>query len=148
MEIKTFSHPALHAPALEVPSGEDVTPLVNEMWRLMFEHRGIGLAANQVGELKRLIVVSVGGFRQEIINPVITKRYGGRNTSREGCLSFPGAQITKVRDNQIIVEGFDRKWSPIRRKLKGLAARCVQHEVDHLDGKNITDTEARKEQSK
>lgn len=143
MEIKTGSTLSLHVPAFEVASGEDVSALINDMWRLMYEHKGIGLAANQVGELRRVIVVHAKGFKQAFINPVIVRRYGGRKAEREGCLSFPGATVTKVREVQIIVEGFDQDWNPIRRKLKGLAARCVQHEVDHLDGKNITDAEER-----
>lgn len=124
----------LRQPAEPVTFGESMQPVVGAMFHIMMEQRGIGLAANQVGLPHRIIVVNVNGLRQEFINPVIVKRYGGKHTAREGCLSFPGRYVPVVRDKQIIVEGFDQDWTPIRRKLKGLAARCVQHEVDHLDG--------------
>lgn len=120
-----------------VAPGRYVQPLVAEMWRVMYEGRGIGLAANQVGQASRIIVVHAGGLKQAIVNPVITKRYGGRHTAVEGCLSLPGVQVRTVRAKQIIVEGFDPEWQPVRFKLKGTAARCVQHEVDHLDGITI-----------
>lgn len=105
----------------------------------MYQGRGVGLSANQVGELKRIIVIHADGFKQVIINPVIIKTYGGKSTQKEGCLSSPGLQVVKVRFKQIIVEGFDENWKPIKRKLKGLAARCVQHEIDHLNGVTIND---------
>lgn len=137
MKLVHRAHPALRAAAAEVPFKTDVSWLIIVMWAEMTQGRGCGLAANQLGELDRVIVVHVDNFKQEIINPVITKRYGGKTTSREGCLSFPGITAPMIRDRQIIVEGFDRYWKPIKRKLKGRAAICVQHEVDHLDGVTI-----------
>lgn len=139
MALKTDGHPALKNVATDLDNGEDVTSIVSRMWSVMTHERGIGLANNQVGGSKRIIVVHANGFRQEFINPVITKRYGGKTTSREGCLSFPGLNVSVVRDKQIIVEGFDHKWKPIKFKLKGLASCCVQHEIDHLDGITIKD---------
>jgi len=129
---------ALHTIAHEIPQHDmSVMLLIVDMWRLMYQHRGIGLAANQVGELQRVIVVHADSFKQAIINPVITKSYGGQTTSKEGCLSFPRLNVPMVRSRKIIVEGFDQNWKPIKRKLKGLAAYCVQHEVDHLNGITI-----------
>jgi len=131
-------HHYLHRRAEEVPQHDmGVTLLIIEMWELMYRHRGIGLAANQVGELQRVIVLHVGSFKQAIINPIITRQYGGKATSKEGCLSYPALCVPMVRDRQIIVEGFDQNWKPIKRKLKGLAAYCVQHEIDHLNGITI-----------
>jgi len=61
-------------------------------------------------------------------------RGGGKKMTQEGCLSFPGRRVKKVRDRSIVVEGLDREFNPIRRKLKEMPAICVQHEVDHLNG--------------
>ena len=108
--------------------------LIADMWESMRGYRGQGLAACQIGVLKRVIVINSNGFRQAFINPRITKRYGGKITSKEGCLSFPGKQVLIVRFKQVIIEGFDEEWEPVTRKLKGQSAICAQHEVDHLDG--------------
>jgi peptide deformylase len=137
--VRTGSASVLREHAEEIEQGEDVTELIASMYEVMCKERGIGLAANQIGVLKRVILISANGLNQEFINPVITKRYGGKHTAKEGCLSFPGAQVIRVRDKQIIVEGFDKNWKPVKRKLTGLAARCVQHEVDHLNGVVIGD---------
>ena len=136
-EIKKKGNPILSQVSKEAVRGEDVYRLRNLMFEVMYGNKGIGLAAVQIGELKRMIVLHVNGLKMCIVNPVITKRYGGKGTSKEGCLSYPGLLVSKIRDKQIIVEGYDESWNPIKRKLKGLAAYCVQHEVDHLDGITI-----------
>lgn len=137
LSIKGSQHPALASIAEEVATGANVRELIDSMWDLMYSSKGIGLAANQVGVLSRVIVVHANGFKQEFINPVITKRRGGSALVSEGCLSFPGVKTKMLRSRHIIVEGFDRDWKPVKRKLKGLAAYCVQHEIDHLNGKTI-----------
>lgn len=104
---------------------------------------GVGLAANQVGETKRIILVNTGSVRQFLINPVIVKKYGGTIMSTEGCLSFPGRRVRVVRNKQIIVEGFSPDWKPLRFKFQGLNAIVVQHEVDHLDGITCVDKAVR-----
>ncbi len=138
LTLKTNDHPALTQVAEVVQEGENLSLLLHTMWIVKHKNNGIGLAAPQLGESKRVIIIDVNGLMLSIANPVITKRYGGKSTGREGCLSFPGVRSLMVRDKQIIVEGFDATtWEPIKRKLKGLAAICVQHEVDHLDGVTI-----------
>ncbi len=137
MHIRKQGDPILKTVALEVPEGENVNELISAMFLTMRKNNGVGLAANQVGELKRVIVIGIDGFQQEFINPVITKRYGNKGKSVEGCLSFPGQVVKMKRYKRIIVEGFDRDWQPIKRKLKGFTAYCVQHEVDHLNGITI-----------
>lgn len=117
-----------------VTQGDDVGSLILSMEMVMTNGRGVGLAANQIGVTKRVIIVHTQDFRQVFLNPVIVKRYGGMQTSREGCLSFPGKTAVLVRHKRVIVEAYKPDWTPIRRKLKGLAAIVVQHEVDHLDG--------------
>ena len=128
---------ALRWNCMELKQFHAVRGVVDHMFTVMSHWGGIGLAANQLGLNMRIIVVKVGPFKQAIINPVITKRYGGKHTAREGCLSFGPDTALVVRDRKIIVEGFDDHLRPVRFKLKQLAARCVQHEVDHLNGITI-----------
>ena len=137
MMIRTKGDAPLYQVSQPVMEDDDVGLLIDEMFKTMVEHRSVGLAANQVGVTKRVIVVLVGGLKLSLINPVITKRYGGKSGQVEECLSFPGGEAMMIRHNKIIVEGLDRNRKPVRRKLKGLAARCVQHEVDHLNGVTI-----------
>jgi len=137
LEIRKNSHPALTSVAEPIEVGSEVGLLVDNLWAVMYHHKGIGLAANQIGELKRCIVIHVKGLKQEIINPVIVKRGKAKDSSKEGCLSFPGMEVMMIRYKSVTVEGYNRSWEKIRRKLTGLAAFCVQHEIDHLDGKTI-----------
>lgn len=148
-ELVKNSHPVLLAHAMYVPQGENVNQLINRMRCVMLagdrSGPGLGLAANQVDVLKRVIVLAVDGFHKNIINPEITRWFGGRSGLKEGCLSFPGLLVMKVRHNQIVVEGFNENWNPVRYKLKGMAARVVQHEVDHLNGITINQARANTE---
>jgi peptide deformylase len=125
-DLRSIAHP--------VGEGEDVTDLIKGMFNIMSVWGGIGLAANQVGVLKRVITIKAAGFKKAIINPEIVKSFGGQITAKEGCLSFPGLEVLKVRSRKVIVTGFDSDWKPVKFKLKGLAARVAQHEIDHLDG--------------
>ena len=118
----------------EVTHGEDVSDLVRGMVKIMYEGKGVGLAANQVGDIRRVIIINADNFRKAIINPVITKTSKQTVKSVEGCLSFPKKEATIIRHKQITVEGFTPDWKPFKQKLRGLTAICVQHEVDHLNG--------------
>jgi len=120
----------------DIPYRQLTLTIINDMFELL-NGQGIGLAAPQVGIAKRIIVIHVGGFKKAIINPEITKLYGGQTTQREGCLSFPGQEALIIRYRQIRVKGYDKNLKPVKYKVKGLVARCIQHEVDHLDGKCI-----------
>ena len=140
LKIRQKGNPMLSTIVDSVFENEDCSDLVDAMFHIMYTKGGIGLAANQIGQPKRIIVMHAKGFKQEFINPVITKFYGGKATSKEGCLSVPGSIASKVnmiRYKQVIIEGFDKNWKPVKRKLKGLAAFCAQHEVDHLNGITI-----------
>lgn len=134
MKLVTSRDPILNQTAKEVVNGENVSDVIDFMFKILDGTRGIGLAANQVGVLKRIIVLTPNGLRQEIINPVIVKTFNPRKKSIEGCLSAPGYKVKILRYSKIIVEGFDRNWNPVRRKLKELNSFCVQHEIDHLNG--------------
>lgn len=102
--------------------------LIGEMFELMRKSNGVGLAAPQVGFAYRLFVVSWG---EVFINPVITKRAGHKTYELEGCLSVPGFMVRVQRHQSIVVNG--------KHAFDGMMARVIQHELDHLDGKLITD---------
>jgi len=137
MRAVAGSHPALRWVCEEVPRGENVKPLVYHMFTVMRSWGGIGLAANQLAENKRIITVKIQGFKHAIVNPVITKTSSKTAIATEGCLSFVGQTERVSRFKTITVEGFDENWEPVKFKLKKLQARCVQHEIDHLNGITI-----------
>lgn len=112
--------------------------LFEQMLFIMRNFSGIGLAAPQVGILERLIVAEVGEKVIKLANPQILKTKGADNM-REGCLSVPGLEVDIERSYETIVEGLDEKGQTVEIKAKGLLARVLQHEVDHLSGKLIVD---------
>lgn len=120
-----------------VEHGTNIKELVGDMWKTLHKTSGVGLAANQVGILKRIILVKDNGFVSEIINPVITRSSKKHKNSDEGCLSVPGKKVTVKRESWVVVEGYDIDWNPIRKKCRGLLANIIQHEIDHLNGKLI-----------
>jgi peptide deformylase len=130
-----------------VPQGERCRELIEEMFASLGP-TGIGLAAPQIGVMKRVIVIKVplrglgqvnlGNFvKQAIINPVITWAKPGMQEAMEGCLSFPGVEVSIPRYVRITVQGFDVKWNPITLGAKDLVARALQHEIDHLEGRSL-----------
>jgi len=137
MNLLQDGSPELSSVAEPVSMQEDVSNLIDGMMKTMIENRGIGLAANQVGVLKRVIIVRSGGVFRAIINPEIIKRHVRQCKSIEGCLSFPGRKVTMMRSKTVSVKGYDADWAPIRFNASGVDAFCVQHEIDHLNGKTI-----------
>ncbi len=112
--------------------------MVREMFALMYSHNGIGLAANQVDLPLRLFIVNLSGKPDEgeefvFINPVLSKPKGN-DESDEGCLSFPELYGPVTRPKLISVQGYNLRGEEVRLNLKGMLARVVQHEYDHLDG--------------
>lgn len=132
----------LYQKCFAVTEGMRVAELVTDMMATMREGNGIGLAANQIGDNRRVILVRAEGIKMTMINPEIIRSYGHITVFPESCLSFPGRKAFVPRHSQIEVSGFTEHWKPFRKKLYGLAARVVQHEVDHLDGITIFDREA------
>ncbi len=118
---------------------EDIRNLVLEMGRAMKEHNGIGLAACQIGELKRIIVVKNDNDFISLINPEIIKKSKEKSKMEEGCLSLPGCLLEIERANKITVNAIDLDENKLILDLKGIEARVVQHEIDHLNGVLITD---------
>ncbi len=112
--------------------------LIDSMIETMYAAPGIGLAAPQVGESKRLIVVDVSTREEKhplivLINPVIVS-VEGKIDSEEGCLSVPGYTSTIRRSERVLVKGVDREGRPVEIEATGLLSRVLQHEIDHLDG--------------
>jgi peptide deformylase len=131
----------LHLKAAEVPMNEDVSELIHVMWDVLknSEIPAVGLAAPQIGASQRVIIINMPGVKLILINPKITRRRLGTVRNKEGCLSYPGLFVKMKRDKQIIVEGFDLLWNPVKHKFRGLESYVVQHEIDHLNGITINE---------
>lgn len=115
--------------------GEKIQGLIKDMQDTMHHYNGVGLAAVQVGILKRVIVVDVDDNNgvYVIINPKIIKEKGEKECD-EGCLSFPNKFGKVVRPNEVIVEFYDENAKKIKLKAKGLLSQAISHECDHLEG--------------
>ena len=115
--------------------------LIDDMLETMYAANGIGLAATQVDVHRRLLVADVSESRREprvFVNPEILSREG-KEVSQEGCLSVPGYYDEVERALRIRVRALDRDGKPFEADLEGLLAICVQHEIDHLDGRLFVD---------
>ena len=112
--------------------------LLKDMADTMYKAEGVGLAAPQVGILRRVVVIDIGEGLVELINPEIVERSGSQ-CGREGCLSLPGRQGIVTRPNYVKVRAQDRKGNPIELEAEGFMARAVCHELDHLDGRVYID---------
>jgi peptide deformylase len=126
---------------------DDLGRLVERMTLLMHEAQGVGLAATQVGVLRRLFVFVQDGEDRVIVNPVITQRSNESQTDDEGCLSLREVLVPVERSCRVTIEGTDVAGDPVRLELCLPEARIVQHELDHLDGVLIidrTDDESRR----
>jgi peptide deformylase len=143
MPVRKYGDPVLRAKARAVTDfGEELQKLVKDMFHTMYTEPGIGLAAPQVGVPRRLVVIDVspggGHTPMVLINPKIDKAEG-RIDSEEGCLSFPGIHILIPRAQNIEVSALNEKGLPITIKADGMLSRCIQHEMDHLDGVLMVD---------
>jgi peptide deformylase len=147
-EIRTFGDPVLKSRATPVKDfDESLEHLAEEMMRVMREAEGVGLAANQIGHLKRIVVATHEDEQYAIVNPVIEERSEVTEKDIEGCLSIPETRVEVERPIAVTVSGQDPSGEPVRLEAEGLLARIFQHEIDHLDGVLIldrTDRESRK----
>lgn len=115
--------------------------LINDMFDTMYDARGVGLAAPQIGISLRLSVIDVIGDKTNqivIINPEIVSSQGEREFE-EGCLSVPGAYDKVIRAAKVTVKALDRNGKPFEISGEGLLGECLQHEIDHLNGKLFVD---------
>jgi peptide deformylase len=152
-QIRQYPDPALRLPAADVEEfDDDLRRLAGRMTHLMQEASGIGLAATQVGVLRRLFVCRLGADDEEelraFVNPAVAGTGEEREADDEGCLSLQGVLVPVERAVTLALEARDLSGEPVRVELEGLDARVVQHELDHLDGVLIIDRttdEARRE---
>jgi len=144
LDICTYPDPVLRRKAAEIKEVDrDVLKLIDDMAETMYDAPGIGLAANQVGELLRLLVVDIQKEDCEhglivLMNPVIVAAQG-EITCEEGCLSVPDFFSSVKRYEEITVRGIGRDAKPLEINASGLLAVALQHEMDHLDGKLFID---------
>jgi peptide deformylase len=148
LDIRRFGDPVLKTRAAPVESFDDaLAHLAEKMLATMRAYEGVGLAANQVGRLKRILVASTEDEEYVIVNPVVEEVAEPAEKELEGCLSIPGIQVEIVRPTGITVSGQNASGASLRIETSGLLARILQHEIDHLDGVLIldrTDRESRK----
>lgn len=138
LPILRYPDPRLHKRALPVAVVDDsIRQLVRDMAETMYEAPGIGLAATQVDVHKRVVVIDVSEDKSELrafINAEIVER-SGEQTCEEGCLSVPGIYEKVTRAERVRVKALDERGEPFELEAEGLLAVCIQHELDHLDGK-------------
>ncbi len=142
LDVLHYPDPRLRTKATPVEAVDDaLRQLVDDMFETMYDAPGIGLAATQVNVHKRVVVIDVSEDRSEplcLINPEILER-DGVEQMEEGCLSVPGYYDLVERAERIKVRALDRNGEPFELETDGLLAVCIQHEIDHLDGKLFVD---------
>ena len=143
LKILEFPNPNLRKIAVPVTSFDsDLKCLIDNMFETMYEANGIGLAATQVDVLKRLLVLDVSEERNDpkvFINPTIDVIESDLADYDEGCLSVPGFYETVSRPKKIKVSAQDKEGSQFEIEAEGVLSVCIQHEIDHLDGKLFVD---------
>lgn len=135
------TNPILHTETVTVKNPLDpaIQGLLPEMLRIMREADGIGLAAPQIGLNFRLCVIEIDGVIRYLINPKITSTSKEKILFEEGCLSLPGDYYSVERAAKVTVRYTNEKNEDVKLRAHGLLAICIQHELDHLDGKLIYD---------
>jgi len=142
LDILHFPDARLRNVAKPVTQVDDkVRQLIDDMFETMYQAPGIGLAAIQVDEPRRVIVIDISEDRSQalaLVNPEILAR-DGEEQMDEGCLSVPGVYETVQRAERVRVRALDREGNAFEMDADGLLAVCIQHEIDHLDGKLFVD---------
>lgn len=140
LDIRVLGDPILRQATTPVTLiTEELQRLIDDMFATMHHARGIGLAAPQVGRTERLAVLDLGDDPFVIINPEIITSSSGRAKGEEGCLSIPDIYADVERPKTVTVRATDRHGAAFERNAVDLEARCIQHEIDHLDGKLFLD---------
>jgi len=151
LSILQYPDPRLYTKARRVDAVDDsVRKLVSDMAETMYAAPGIGLAATQVDVHKQVIVIDVSDDHSELltlINPEILEK-DGVQVGEEGCLSVPGFYEEVERAEHVRVRALDRNGKPFELEAEGLLAVCIQHEMDHLEGKVFVDYLSRLKQSR
>jgi peptide deformylase len=148
-QIRQYGDPVLRMRGAEVETFDDELRRVTErMTTLMHDAEGVGLAATQVGILRRFFVCTLAGEDRVIVNPVVTPEGDETELDQEGCLSLGPVRLPVERAARLRLDGKDETGEPVSLELEGADARVAQHELDHLDGVLIidrTDPDARRE---
>ena len=138
-EVRIQGDPVLEKVCRPVEKLTDrLETLIDDMLETMYNENGVGLAAPQVGVLRRIVVIDVGEGPLVLINPEIVEQ-DGEQTGSEGCLSLPGRAGIVTRPNHVVVKALDRKMQPVTLEGTELLARAFCHEIDHLDGHMYTE---------
>jgi peptide deformylase len=149
--IRQFGDPVLRMRANEVEEFDDeLARLAERMTALMQDAQGVGIAGNQVGVVRRIVIVQADADEEPValVNPRLVDVSEERETGEEGCLSLQGVIVPVERPARVTVEALDVAGAPLRLELEETGARVAQHEIDHLDGVLILDRttdEARRE---
>lgn len=145
-DLTLFPDPVLRKVATPVEAfDEGLARTVEAMYALMFESKGVGLAAPQVGLRQRILILNQEGDRERpelnrvLVNPRIVSRDGEKVLYEEGCLSFPGIYAEVERPDRCTVEFVDPEGNPASEEFEGFESRIVQHELDHLEGILLVD---------
>ena len=134
-KILRSEDPVLHKKCRTVETIDDrIITLLDDMIDTLYDSGGVGLAAPQVGVLRRVVVIDIGDGLIELINPEIIKA-SGEQTDGEGCLSYPGKYGMVTRPNKVTVRAMNREGKNFEVSGEGLLARAFCHELDHLEGK-------------
>ena len=148
-QVRQYGDPALRMRAEEVEEFDDELRAVTErMIGVMHDAEGVGLAATQVGILRRFFVCTIDGEDRVFVNPSVTPVGKDTEVDSEGCLSLGSVRVPVERVTKVVVEARDAAGEPVSLELEGYPARVVQHELDHLDGRLMldrTDDESRRE---
>lgn len=134
-QILTVGEDILTKKCREVTEINDrILSILDDMADTLYESGGVGLAAPQVGILRKIVVIDIGDGLIELINPEIISAKGSQ-TDNEGCLSYPGRYGLVTRPNVVTIRAMDRNGETFEMTGEGLLARAFCHEIDHLDGK-------------
>ena len=135
-QIREYGDEILRKKSREVDVVDDkIRELLDDMLETMHKYNGVGLAAPQVGILKRVVVIDLydDNGPLKLVNPKIVKQKGKQEVE-EGCLSFPNQYAKMIRPEEIVAAALNEKGEKIKIKAKGLLAQAICHEIDHLDG--------------
>ncbi len=139
-QIRQYGDPVLRMRAVEVQTyDEELARLTERMTELMHDAGGVGLAATQIGILRRFFVCTLDGEDHVLVNPVVEPVGSETDVEDEGCLSLGPVRVPVERASRVRVEGSDAVGEPVSLTLEGIDARVVQHELDHLDGVLLLD---------
>ncbi len=159
LPVIAYGSPVLRRECEEFEEGEDLSKLIADMHDTMYNASGVGLAAPQIGQAKRLFIVDASPFGEEepeneieaknfeilkdfkkvFINPIIEEESGKEWGFSEGCLSIPGIREKVTRKSIVRISYFDENWEFKEETYTGIAARIIQHEYDHIEGVLFTD---------